>query len=95
MKTGQEGGQTELLLSPSQLLWRGQNIDKYYMLSTWNHKSLGLALKINGENLKAKFVRRLLYYVLALLKSPNMYVLDVIMKCGDDYFFWGRCNYSV
>ena len=33
--------------------------------------------------------------VLALLKSTNMHVLDVIMKCGDDYFSWCRCNYSV
>ena len=33
--------------------------------------------------------------VLALLKSPDMHVLDVIIKCGGDYFFWRRYNYSV
>ena len=58
-------------------------------------RSQGLQLKVNGENLKVKFVRRLLYYVLALLKSTNMDMRDVINMCGDYYFFWRRCNYSI
>ena len=33
-KTGQEVGQIELLLSPGQMLWRDENSEKYYMLST-------------------------------------------------------------
>ena len=31
-------------------IWRGENSNKYYMLST--QKSYGLYLKLNGENLK-------------------------------------------
>ena len=60
---GQAGsGQIELLFSPGQFLWRDENSGKYYMLSTWNHRNTGTALKADGEILKAKFVRRLLYY---------------------------------
>ena len=39
------------------------------MLSTWNHKIIGIALKANGENLKAKFVIRLLYHGFGIIDA--------------------------
>ena len=40
-----ESGRTEHLLSPKQLLWRGVNSDKYYLLSTQNFKVNEIATK--------------------------------------------------
>ena len=77
-KAGLEVGKIEFLLSPCQLLWQGEYSDKYYMLSKWKHKNIGLALKFKGENLKAKFVRRLLYYVFGIVEIAK----HALVKCN-------------
>ena len=49
-----ESGQIELLLSPGQLLWRDENSDKYYMLSTLKFKVTEIAIKCQWRKFKSK-----------------------------------------
>ena len=85
----------DLFLSPGQFLWRVENSVKYYMLSTWNFKVIGIAIECQWR----KFKKEICYgiAVLSVWHSRNCQTCTCAMnkKYGNNYFFWGRCNYSV
>ena len=61
--------------------------DEYYMLLTWNPKSTGIALKVNGKKNKIKLWKSLYYgfHTVQIAKHASM---SCNKKCGDDYFFF-------
>ena len=67
------------------MLSRDENRDKYYMLSTWNRRIFRHCLERQWRNFKKEYsLERLLYYGLAVLRSPSVHVWDVVVKCRDD-----------